>query len=101
MQSSLWLLLFVCTTGGPFTRGALRIAAAGSVLLAISGAFLFARLPWTAPGHVTPPQLPPSVEQLAKAPSDSAADLYDALQRGDFTKFVFPTGIVTNGFNPQ
>lgn len=99
MQSSLWLLLFVCKADGRLTRPVVRVAAAGSVILAISGAFLFARVAWTRQTRFTPSYLPASVEQLGKAPYDAAANLYDALDQGDLTRFVFPTGIVTNLFH--
>lgn len=99
MQSSLWLLLFVCEANGRLTRPAVRLAAAGSVILAMSGAFLFARVGWMRQTDFTTAPVPALVEQLGKAPYDTAADLYDALDRGDFKRYVFPTGIVTNIFH--
>ena len=96
MQSSFWLLLMVCCAGESSTRIAARVAAAASILLAISGAFLFVRLPWGRQAEFTPTHLPRPVEQFGKAPYDAAADLYEALDRGDFTRAVFPTGILNN-----
>ncbi len=96
MQSSFWLLLMVCRANGPFTRSLARIAAAASLLLALSGAYLFVHLPWTRQAQFTPAHLPHTVEQFGKAPYDAAADLYEALDRGDFTRAVFPTGILNN-----
>jgi hypothetical protein len=98
MQSSFWLLLMVCRADGRLMRSAVRIAAAASILLAISGAFLFARLPWTRQAQFTPTHLPMPVEQFGKAPYDAAADLYEALDRDDFTRAVFPTGMLNNLF---
>jgi len=96
MQSSLWLLLLVCRADEPLTRAAARVAAAASLLLAISGAFLFVRLPWARQAQFKPTHVPTHVEQFGKAPYDAAADLYEALDRGDFSRAVFPTGILNN-----
>ena len=97
MQSSFWLLLLVCRADGPFTRIAARVAACASIALAVSAAFLFVRLPWARQAEFTPMHVPTPVEQFGKAPYDAAADLYEALERGDFTRAVFPTGILING----
>ena len=96
MQSSFWLLLMVCQADQPLMRAASRVAVAACLLLAVSGALLFARLPWRRHAQFTPTHLPAQVEQFGKAPYDAAANLYEALDHGDFTRAVFPTGIVNN-----
>ena len=96
LQASLWLLLFVCRADGRFTRTAVRLAATSSVLLAISGAFLFAQVPWSRQANSTKSHLPTWIEQLARAPYADGGYFYDALERGDFTQSVFPTGVLTN-----
>lgn len=94
LQTVLWLALFFCVARGSASRP-LRIAAAGSIILALAGAALF----WTVPWHdlrASHEVLPASIEGLAKAPSGYAAIYMQHAAQGKWEDPVFPTGLLLN-----
>lgn len=94
LQTVLWLAVFFGAGQGSQSR-ALRVAAVGSVVLALAGAALFFTIPW----HAWPAgrqELPAAVEGLAKAPSGYAAQYTDDVLQGKWNDEVFPTGLLLN-----
>ncbi len=94
LQTALVLgLVLACRAGGRL----LRLASACGAFLAVAGLFFFARIQLAKPMDKTAgSHLPRAIVQFAHVPFDDQDYLYGALDRGDYTQPVFPTGMFLN-----
>ncbi len=76
--------------------GLLRVASGCGAVLSVAGLLVFARIQLGATALEGSSGLPKSVVQFAHAPFDDQDYFFGALERGDYSLTVFPTGMLLN-----
>jgi hypothetical protein len=77
-------------------RTPLRVLATCSVILALSGATMFARLPWSPTVPQSPHPFPTPVERLGRVPYAQWASQIEDLQKGTSDAPIYETSVLKN-----